>query len=209
MTWLPGTLGTSPHTTLCSPAQPLPKLDVPAAEPLFLLCRLQEFPFHLRPHGYSFSTLRSGMPLITCPVRPCFILPLSLSGRQRLSSSQHLALLEMTLVICALVFCSLPHERGEDCMNRALSVCSTRLPEHQDLCRPIHGHQPHADNDMNIKMTDIARCWPVSYRSHLGLRTRIVLTGQGRENVLRSLQEVLLGRTGLVDHDKSQKHTTG
>ena len=124
-------------------------------------------------------------------------------------SSQHLALLEMTLVICALVFCSLPHERGEDCMNRALSICSTWPPEHQDLCGPIHGHQPHADNDMNIKMTDIARCWPVSYRSHLGLRTRIVLTGQGRENMLRSLQEVLLGRTGLVDHDKSQKHTTG
>lgn len=29
------------------------------------------------------------------------------------------------------------------------------------------------------------------------------------ENVLRSLQEVLLGRTGLVDHDKSQKLPLG
>ena len=50
---------------------------------------------------------------------------------QMLSSSEHLALLEMTLVICALVYCSLPHEKGEDCMNRALSICSTQLPEHQ------------------------------------------------------------------------------
>ena len=78
--------------------------------------------------------------------------PQSLSGCQMLSSSEHLALLEMTLVICALVFCSLPQEKGEDCMNRALSICSTRLPEHQELCGPKHGHQPHVDNYINIKM---------------------------------------------------------
>ena len=152
MPWFPPTAGTSPYILLCSPAQPLPKLDAPASEPLFLLCPRLEFSSHLRPHGYSFSTFRSGMPLITCPRQLCFILPWSLSGCQMLSSSEHLALLEMTLVICALVFCSLPHEKGEDRMNRALSVCSTRLPEHQDLCGPKHGHQPHVDNYINIKM---------------------------------------------------------
>ena len=70
---------------------------------------------------------------------------------QMLSSSEHLALLEMTLVICALVSCSLPHEKGEDCMNRALSICSTWLPEHQDLCGPIHSHQPHVAVTLILK----------------------------------------------------------
>ena len=47
MTWFPPTSGASPYTLLCSPAQPLPKLAVPASEPLFLLCPLPRIPFPL------------------------------------------------------------------------------------------------------------------------------------------------------------------